>query len=83
MLYRTNCKLILNQQRQYCTNHKVILHQLQSHRTIKCASGKSIAKDQRTSCFLGDSVGLSKAVSMDSITGRMAAESTKRFKAMG
>ena len=46
-------------------------------------SGKSIAKDQRTSHFLGNSVGLCKAVSMECVVGRMAAKSTEQFEAMG
>ena len=56
----------------YCTNRK-----------LKRASGKSIAEDQRTSRFFSDSVGLCKAISMESVAGRMAGESTKRFEAMG
>ena len=48
----------------YCTNPK-------------CASDKSITKDQRTGQSLGDSMGPCKTVPMERMAGRMAAEEVK------
>ena len=52
---------------------------LQSHYAVKCASNKHILRIKE----LAVSVGLCKAVSMERVAGRMAAESTKQFEVMG
>ena len=67
----------------YCTNRNDIALTANSYCTVKRALGKSIAKDQRTSRFFSDSVGLCKALLMERVAGTMAGESTKRFEAMG
>ena len=67
----------------YCTNRNDIALTANSYCTVKRASGKSIAEDQRTSRFFSDSLGLCKAISMERVVGRMAGESKKRFEAMG
>ena len=67
----------------YCTNRNDIALTANSYCTVKRASGKSIAEDQRTSRFFSDSVGLCKAILMEHVAGRMAGESTKWFEAMG
>ena len=56
----------------YCTNRNDIALTANSYCTVKRASGKSIAEDQRTSRFFSDSVGLCKAISMERVAGRMA-----------
>ena len=64
----------------YCTNRTLILHQLQSPIALSNVLQANVLL--RTSRFLGDFVGLCKAVSMEGVVGRMAAESTKRFEVM-
>ena len=54
----------------------MVVHVMAVH-VMAGTSGKSIAKDQRTSRFLGNSVGLCKAVSMECVVG------TEQFEAMG
>ena len=64
----------------YCTNRKLVLHQPQSPIALSNVLQANVLP--RTNCFLGDSVGLCKAVSMEHVVGRMAAESTKRLEVM-
>ena len=62
----------------YCTNRNDIALTEKSYCTVKCASGKSIAEDQRTAASSAILWG-----SVERVAGRMVGKSTKRFEAMG